>query len=100
VHADLLPGNVLVRDGRLAGIIDWSASGTGDPACEAMLAWAMPAEARARFRALLDMDDAAWARGRGWAIEQSVHFIPYYAATIPAGVAAARARLEALLTDA
>jgi aminoglycoside phosphotransferase (APT) family kinase protein len=42
VHGDLLPGNVLVRDGTLAGIIDWSAAGIGDPACEAMLGWAMP----------------------------------------------------------
>jgi len=46
------------------------------------------------------MDDAAWARGRGWAIEQAAHFIPYYATTIPAGVTAARARLEAVLADA
>jgi aminoglycoside phosphotransferase (APT) family kinase protein len=35
VHGDLLPGNVLVGDGSLAGIIDWSAAGIGDPACEA-----------------------------------------------------------------
>jgi aminoglycoside phosphotransferase (APT) family kinase protein len=99
VHGDLLPGNVLVRDGRLAGIIDWSAAGIGDPACEAMLAWAMPSDARSVYRAALDMDDATWARGRGWALEQAVHFIPYYAETIPDGVAAARGRLKALLND-
>jgi len=99
VHADLLPGNVLVRSGRLAGVIDWSAAGVGDPACEAMVAWAMPPGARARYRAALNMDDATWARGRGWAIEQAAHFIPYYETTIPAGVAAARDRLEAALTD-
>jgi aminoglycoside phosphotransferase (APT) family kinase protein len=38
--------------GRLAGIIDWSAAGIGHPACEAMLAWAMPPDARAVYRAV------------------------------------------------
>jgi aminoglycoside phosphotransferase (APT) family kinase protein len=90
---------VLTREGRLTGIIDWSAAGIGDPACEAMLAWAMPAEARAVYRAELDMDDATWARGRGWALQQAVQFIPYYEETIPDGVAAAKRRLAALLNE-
>ena len=38
VHGDLLPGNILIDQGRLSGIIDWSCAGVGDPACEAMLA--------------------------------------------------------------
>ena len=42
VHGDLLPGNILIREGRLSGIIDWSCAGVGDPACEAMLAWSLP----------------------------------------------------------
>ena len=97
-----LPGNVVVRDGRLAGVIDWSAAGIGDPACDAMLAWAMPPGARAVYRAALGFDDATWARGRGWALEQAALFIPYYAQTIPDAVTAARLRLRALLsaTDA
>ena len=99
VHADLLPGNLVVEGGRLAGVIDWSAAGVGDPACEAMLAWAMPPAARAPYRDILKIDDATWARGRGWAIEQAAHFIPYYAKTIPAGVAAASDRLDAALAD-
>jgi aminoglycoside phosphotransferase (APT) family kinase protein len=99
VHGDLLPGNVVVRDGRLAGIIDWSAAGIGDPACEVMLAWAMPPDARTAYRAELDIDNATWARGRGWALQQAALFIPYYAETIPAGVAAARRRLHALLNE-
>jgi aminoglycoside phosphotransferase (APT) family kinase protein len=99
VHGDLLPGNVLIRKGRLTGIIDWSAAGVGDPACEAMLAWAMPPEARAVYRTELDMDDATWARGRGWALQQAVQFIPYYKETIPDGVAAAMHRLEAILSE-
>lgn len=99
VHGDLLPGNLLVRDGRLVGVIDWSATGIGDPACETMLAWAMPAEARAVYRESLGLDDATWARGRGWTIEQAVKFIPYYATTIPKAVEAARFRLETVLAE-
>src|SRR5207244_3341157 len=64
VHGDLLPGNVLVHGGRLSGVIDWSAAGVGDPACDAMFAWALPPDARAVFRDALDIDDATWARGR------------------------------------
>ena len=99
VHGDLLPGNVLVADGRLAGIIDWSAAGIGDPACEAMLAWAMPPAARTAYRKALDLDEDAWARGRGWALEQAAWFIPYYAETIPDAVAGARHRLDEVLGD-
>ncbi|HEX9995273.1 MAG TPA: phosphotransferase, partial [Acidimicrobiales bacterium] len=97
VHGDLLPGNVLARGGRLAGVVDWGAAGAGDPACDAMLAWSLPAGARAVFRAGAELDDAAWARARGWVVQQAALFIPYYARTIPAGVEAARRRLDAAL---
>lgn len=33
-HLDLHPGNVLTKDGELAGIIDWSESAAGDPAAD------------------------------------------------------------------
>ena len=38
-HADLMPGNLLVRDGRLAAVIDLGAVGVGDPAVDLMPAW-------------------------------------------------------------
>ncbi|HVE62472.1 MAG TPA: aminoglycoside phosphotransferase family protein [Mycobacteriales bacterium] len=100
VHGDLLPGNLVVVEGRLTGVIDWSPAGVGDPACDAMLAWALPADARAVYRAALEIDDATWARGRGWALQQAVTFIPYYRHTIPSAVAAARRRLDAVLAEA
>jgi aminoglycoside phosphotransferase (APT) family kinase protein len=99
VHGDLLPGNLLVENGSLTGVIDWSATGVGDPACETMLAWAMPRPARVEYRETLAVDDSTWARGRGWTLQQAVTFIPYYARTIPDGVAAARRRLDAVLED-
>ena len=99
VHGDLLPGNVLVNNGRLAGILDWSSAGVGDPACDAMLAWSMSPEAGAAFRAALNFDAETWIRARGWVVQQAVLFIPYYAKTIPNAVAAARIRLQAALDE-
>ena len=100
VHGDLLPGNVIVEAGRLAGVVDWGSAGLGDPACDMMIAWSLPLAARRRFRTALGVDDATWLRGRGWTLQQAVLFIPYYARTIPDGVEAARRRLGALLVAA
>jgi aminoglycoside phosphotransferase (APT) family kinase protein len=99
VHGDLLPGNVIVRGGRVAGVIDWSSAGVGDPACELMIAWSLPPPGRARFRSALDFDAATWSRARGWVVEQAAHFIAYYATTIPDGVEATFRRLRALLDE-
>lgn len=99
VHGDLLPGNVVVRDGRIAGVIDWSPLGVGDPACELMITWSLPAPVRQLLRAELAVDDHTWARAKGWVIEQAVPFIPYYEATLPDAVAVTRRRLTAMLAD-
>ena len=39
VHADLGPGHVLCRDGRVVGVIDWSDARIGDPALD--LSWCL-----------------------------------------------------------
>lgn len=64
-----------------------------------MLAWAMPPAARQRFREALAVDRATWLRGRAWALQQALVFIPYYARSLPSAVAAARKRLAAVLAD-
>ena len=38
VHGDVAAGNLLVRDGRLAAVIDFGSSGVGDPACDTVIA--------------------------------------------------------------
>src|SRR4051794_10482952 len=40
-HGDLLQGNLLVRDGRLTGVIDWGVAGVGEPACDMLIAWSV-----------------------------------------------------------
>jgi aminoglycoside phosphotransferase (APT) family kinase protein len=84
VHGDLLPGNLLVVDGRLSAVIDWGGLNVGDPACDLQPAWNVFAGAsRARFRAELAVDEASWVRGRGWALYQAVLALPYYWDTNP-----------------
>lgn len=68
-HGDIAPGNLLVRDGALAAVIDFGTCGVGDPACDLAIAWTLFSGAsRAAFRARVDVDSGTWARGRGWAL--------------------------------
>ncbi|WP_430501973.1 aminoglycoside phosphotransferase family protein [Micromonospora trifolii] len=68
-HGDVASGNLLVREGRLAAVIDFGCSGVGDPACDTVIAWTLlHGPSRVAFRAALGLDDATWARGRGWAL--------------------------------
>jgi aminoglycoside phosphotransferase (APT) family kinase protein len=79
VHGDLDSRNLLARDGRLAGLVDFGGLGVGDPACDVGTAWKMlSGEARDRFRAELDVDDATWARARGHVLSQSLGALSYY----------------------
>lgn len=68
-HGDVAPGNLLVRDGRLAAVIDFGACGIGDPACDLTIAWTLfDGEARETFREAIGGDPGLWARARGWAL--------------------------------
>jgi aminoglycoside phosphotransferase (APT) family kinase protein len=83
-HGDLSPGNVLVRDGRLAAVIDFGGVGIGDPTVDLVVAWnLLPADARSVFRAALDVDDDTWERGRAWAMSIALIQLPYYRDTNP-----------------
>jgi aminoglycoside phosphotransferase (APT) family kinase protein len=84
VHGDLLPGNLLVVDGRLSAVIDFGCLNVGDPACDLQPAWnVFVGESRERYRAELEADDASWLRGRGWSLFQAVVALPYYWDTNP-----------------
>lgn len=79
VHGDLIPGNLLVDDGRLNAIIDWGGAGWGDTAQDFAPAWAVLTEAeRSAFRAAVSADDAAWIRGRTFELEHAVGGVLYY----------------------
>lgn len=79
IHADLQPGNLLMARGRLSAVIDFGCLGVGDPAVDLIAAWyLLPADARGVFRAALDVDDASWARGHGWALSIALDELRYY----------------------
>jgi aminoglycoside phosphotransferase (APT) family kinase protein len=100
IHGDLLPGNILVSDGRLSGFLDFEAAGVGDPACDLIPAWAvLPRRSRRRFRDAADVDDATWGRGRGWALSIALIALPYYVETNPPFAALARHMIREVLED-
>lgn len=69
VHGDIAEGNLLVRDGRLSAVIDFGSSGVGDPSSDLILAWnVLDAESRNVFHLAMNLDNATWQRGRGWAL--------------------------------
>jgi aminoglycoside phosphotransferase (APT) family kinase protein len=100
IHADLLRPNLLVDGGRLRAVIDFGGAGIGDPAADVIAAWSVFGSAgRAKFRAILGVDDGTWTRARGIALHQAAMIIPYYRETNPRLVALARRTVEQILAD-
>jgi aminoglycoside phosphotransferase (APT) family kinase protein len=100
LHGDLQSGNLLVRDGRLSAVIDFGALVVGDPACDLMVAWNLfTGQSRAAFRDVIAVDDATWARGRGWALSPALVALPYYRETNPGLAAIARHAIAEVLAD-
>jgi aminoglycoside phosphotransferase (APT) family kinase protein len=100
LHGDLLPGNLLVVDGRLSAVIDFGSLNVGDPACDLQPAWNVFAgERRLRFRAELQVDRASWLRGRGWTLYQAVSALPYYWETNPGIIRQTSHALAQVLAD-
>lgn len=98
IHGDLHPTNILVRDQRVAAVIDFGGLAVGDPACDLMAAWTVfSADARARFRNALAVDDAAWTRGRGWALSVALIALPSYRDTNPVFARIARHTIDEVL---
>ena len=79
LHGDLKADNLIARNGRLRGVIDWGLSAVGDPAADYATAWFwIDPSARDSFRAALDLDDDDWLRAKGWALYSAVIALSYY----------------------
>jgi aminoglycoside phosphotransferase (APT) family kinase protein len=99
-HGDLIPGNVLVRDGRLAAVIDVGGLGPADPALDLVGAWhLLEAGPRQVLRGDLDCDDLEWQRGKAWAFEQAMGVVWYYVGSNPAMSLMGRRTLQRIMAD-
>jgi aminoglycoside phosphotransferase (APT) family kinase protein len=79
LHGDLKADNLIAKDGRLRGVIDWGLSAVGDPAVDYAAAWSwVDPSARTTFRDALGLDDNDWLRAEGWALYGAVIALSYY----------------------
>lgn len=99
-HGDLHEGNLLVRDGRLAAVIDWGTAGRGDPAIELNAMWGyLPVEAAETYRAAVGLDEAAHRRARGFALAPAISAWTYYRTTDPEGSVESLATVRRLIAS-
>jgi aminoglycoside phosphotransferase (APT) family kinase protein len=78
-HCDLDLRNVIFREGRPSGVLDWGWAGAGDPASDTAVGWKMlSAESRAAFFDALGADEAEIDRARGWTLMQCAGALSYY----------------------
>lgn len=79
LHGDLHPGNLLIGDGRLTGVIDFGDLTSGDPATDLSVRWMLPRSMRERFDAWPadDQRDASRMRARGWALALGVAYLAH-----------------------
>jgi aminoglycoside phosphotransferase (APT) family kinase protein len=100
IHADLYPTNLLATHGWLSAVIDFGELGVGDPACDMLPAWALlDGRARALFHGEVDVDDATWERGRGWALALGVGAVDVYQKSNPVLAAMGRRSIAEVLTE-
>ncbi|GAA1256930.1 aminoglycoside phosphotransferase family protein [Kitasatospora nipponensis] len=97
-HGDVAVGNLLATDGRLGAVIDFGTCGTGDPACDLVMAWTYFAgEDRTAFRESVGLPDDTWRRARGWALWKALVTLAGLSGPDPDGIQ--RRTLEAVLAD-
>ena len=100
-HGDLIPGNMVVSDGRLVGILDVGGLGPADPALDLVAAWhVLEAGPRQVFRDDLGCDELEWERGKAWAFEQSIGAVWYYIDSNQAMSRMGRRTLDRIMKDA
>ena len=99
-HGDLIPGNVLVAEGRLTGILDVGGLGPADPALDLVAAWhLLDTRRRQLLRDDLGCEDLEWERGKAWAFQQAIGAIWYYIDTNPPMHRMSRRTIERIIAD-
>jgi aminoglycoside phosphotransferase (APT) family kinase protein len=106
LHGDLHPGNMLVEEGRLTGVVDFGDITSGDPACDLSAVWMLVDEAQHEafwlaYAAHADKPDNGGdgdlrRRARGWALALGAIFL-VRSADNPTMTAIGRRTLDAVL---
>ncbi|KPL90373.1 aminoglycoside phosphotransferase family protein [Herpetosiphon geysericola] len=100
IHGDLHAGNLLVVDAQISAVIDFGALAIGDPACDLLPAWNLfDRQMRLAFRTAMNIDQATWLRGRGWALSVALIALPYYQHSNPFLANMARYSIQQVLDD-
>jgi aminoglycoside phosphotransferase (APT) family kinase protein len=100
-HGDLIPANLLVRDGRLSGVLDTGGFSPADPALDLVAAWHLfDVDARSAFRDLLGVGLTEWQRGAAWAFQQAMGLVWYYHSSNPGMAQLGRSTLTRIVNDA
>lgn len=74
IHGDFSAGNILIKDNRLSGIIDFGGIAMGDPACDLVITWTyLSGKARDIFKREIDLDNDTWLRARAWALWKATY---------------------------
>lgn len=99
-HGDIAPGNLLLDGGELAAVIDFGTCGVGDPSCDLAIAWTLlTADSRQAFRERLTVDEATWARGRGWALWKTLVACAQTVGRVDEEAASARRVLDEICSE-
>lgn len=100
IHGDLQAGNLLAENGRFTAVIDFGCLGIGDPAGDLLPGWSLfSGDSRVAFREAVHVDEATWARGRGWALSVSAVALPYYRDSNPMLAGLSRFAIEQVIAD-
>lgn len=81
LHGDLHPANLLSREGRISGVIDFGDLTSGDPTTDLAVAWTMfPSAVRSRFFDVYGgVDEDTAIRAMGWALSLGTAYLAHSA---------------------
>lgn len=101
LHGDLFAEDLLLRDGRLAAVLDFGGLSIGDPTVDLVAGWELlDPHSRNTFRSAVGVDDVTWIRGRAWALAIGVMTFPYYWNSMPDRCSSRLEMVRAVLGDA
>ncbi len=102
LHGDLHAWNVLVNNGEITGVIDWSVMTSGDPATDLSSIWMLFNDPEARadvIEAYGGLSEASVQRAKGWAIYFAAAMMCSGVVDNPAFVVIAERTLQRVVGD-